>query len=89
MNGHYVLTGVLRLLTLRLCRESFCNERFRCWRWHVETFDCPTCKRTVSEYDPHFGAVIEARIKGKPVLIGGPPKTWASGEVWRLDKTYR
>lgn len=39
-----------RLLTLRPC--ELCGDRRRCWRWHVELFDCPTCGTTVDEFDP-------------------------------------
>ncbi len=75
----YLFTGILRLLTLRPCREPFCNERVRCWRWHVEVFTCPTCKREVDEFDPQFGAVVDQVIARGPVLISEPPKTWTTG----------
>ncbi len=80
--GKYVATGLLRLLTLRPCREPFCNERVRCWRWHVEVFRCPTCKREVDEFDPQFGAVIDATI-GRPrfTITSGPVETWMTGNV--------
>ncbi len=75
------MTGLLRLITLRPCREPFCKERIRCWRWHVEVFTCPTCKREVNEFDPQFGAVLDAVMVRGPVLISKPPKTWTTGVV--------
>ncbi len=71
--------SLLRLLTLRPCREPFCHERVRCWRWHVEVFTCPTCKREVDECDPQFGAVVGAVVARGPVFITEPPKTWTTG----------
>ncbi len=69
----YILTGLLRLLMLRPCREPFCNERVRCWRWHVEVFTCPTCKREVDEFDPQYRAVLDAVMKPPPSDTLRPP----------------
>jgi hypothetical protein len=76
-----ILSGLLRLLTLRPCREPFCNARVRCWRWHVEVFTCPTCRRDVDEFDPHFGAVLNEITTRGPVVISEPPKTWSSSST--------
>jgi hypothetical protein len=77
-HGKYIATGLLRLLTLRPCREPFCNERVRCWRWHVEVFTCPTCKREVDEFDPQFGAVVDAVTAHRPTIITTSPATWTT-----------
>ncbi len=92
--GKYVATGILRLLTLRPCREPFCKERVRCWRWHVEVFTCPTCKREVDEYDPQFGAVLDA-LAPTPwatTFVPKPPGTWTGATtesyVFQNNRTW-
>lgn len=56
--------NALDRLVLRLpC--NICGDRRRCWRWHVEVFDCPTCGAEIDEFHPRFPSVI-VRLQPQP-----------------------
>ncbi len=73
-----------RILRVALSGCEVCGKRRGCWRWHVEFFACPTCKRDVSEFDPAFGDVIAARsVTWRWVTTTGP----SSGSPYQVTFT--
>lgn len=63
------LKHVWRWVTNAECEMSSCGKRRTCWRWHLETIDCPTCDHACTEdKGPEFvtitNAILEDRVPG-------------------------
>ena len=80
------LLRVWRWLLNVECQEPFCHQRRICWRWHVETVRCPTCRHDVTEDDPRFAHVF--RFAAIPALATGPP-TYTSSNGVTYTMIYR
>jgi hypothetical protein len=73
-----------RLLRVLLSGCEVCGKRRTCWRWHVESFACPTCKREVSEFDSAFPDVIAASsVTWKWITTTGPTATTGGTFTWK------